>query len=1188
MVNVNGLIINKRIRWIFLIILTTLLVVVFLLTFLAVLPGGSSASVPSGQLAASQIVVGNDHSCTIANDGWVYCWGKNDYGELGDNSTNNASTPVRLQRGAIPAGATIEQLTAGDYHTCAIASDKQAYCWGGNNHGQIGDGSTTDRLVPVAVSQGALPSGSSIRDLTAGEYHTCAIASNNKAYCWGYNNDGQIGDNTTTDRSAPTAVNQGGLPSGALVNQISAGGFHTCAIASNDSWVYCWGSNVNGQLGDNTTTMRTAPELTLQGSIPAGTQIRQVSSGVSHACVVGSNNLPYCWGANDYSQLGDNTTTQRNTPVAVSQGGLPSGRMVNQIVAGGVHSCAIASDNKSYCWGLNDSGQIGDGTSTTRATPVAVSQGGLPSGVTANQIANRGGGHTCITGSDNQSYCWGYNAHGNLGNGTTANATSPVQVNPIIAPILSQSVYRLYQPSTATTPGQPLATTDTPATLDGIADPFRMRLGLTNEMRSKPMVTSIDSGAYSSCATNSDDWAYCWGEGWAGQLGNGDTVDSSMPVAISQGAIPSGATIRQLSAGLRHVCVIASDNWVYCWGENNRGQLGDNSVDRRNTPVALNRGNIPTGATIREITTGAEHTCAIASNNRAYCWGNNDDGQVGDGTNTARTTPVVVSQGAMPSGALVNQISAAKSGWHTCATSINERAYCWGNNWHGSLGNNSTTNRNTPVAVSQGAMPSGSVVRQIALGQEHTCAIASDQKAYCWGHNNEGQVGDNSSKDRSTPVAVNQGAMPSGAMVNRIAPSQYAHTCAIANDNKVYCWGRNSVGHLGDGTTVTPKRTPVAVVQGSMPSNWSAFDLTTSAVGTCMIANDSLAYCWGWNNNSQLGNGNTTNSSSPVTVLPGEMTNNTSLLSAGVLSIGIELAPKGVNPTCSSISSGWQAVTSTSDVAFGGYPPAHGSAIGGFADDPIMPTIFGFRHQTIVGQSPLSNVLSISPGQTGLWDIVLRDRSSQVSTTYCMRAVLTGGSASMVNYGVFPEITTSLGSMDVSFVDGSGNTLSGSATDTVFPSKLIMTSQQTSTAVFTNSSTKRLSVRNSQSKTGWTVSLAATGGGSAIWQSGVNNYSYNSAPTTGQLTVRMSDSSAVPEGEDPLGNLCTNTGISLSSTDTAFEAGSVNAISLMSGSPASGFNCYWRIRDIGLAQTIPASQPSGSYSLDLTATIVAN
>ena len=151
-----------------------------------------------------------------------------------------------------------------------------------------------------------------------------------------------------------------------------------------------------------------------------------------------------------------------------------------------------------------------------------------------------------------------------------------------------------------------------------------------------------------------------------------------------------------------------------------------------------------------------------------------------------------------------------------------------------------------------------------------------------------------------------------------------------------------------------------------------------------------------------------------------------------------------------------------------------------------------------------------------------------------------------------------------------------------------MTTQQTSTAVFTNTSTKRLSVRNSQSKTGWTVSLAATGGGSAIWQSGVNNYSYNSAPTTGQLTVRMSDSSAVPEGEDPLGNLCTNTGISLSSTDTAFEAGSVNAISLMSGSPASGFNCYWRIRDIGLAQTIPASQPSGSYSLDLTATIVAN
>src|SRR5690606_35865316 len=163
---------------------------------------------------------------------------------------------------------------------------------------------------------------------------------------------------------------------------------------------------------------------------------------------------------------------------------------------------------------------------------------------------------------------------------------------------------------------------------------------------------------------------YCWGEGGNGRLGNGSTTsENTSPVAVSQGNIPAGATIRQLATGHNHTCAIASDNWVYCWGQGTNGRLGNGGTSDQTKPVAVSQGNIPSGATILHVTAGASHTCVVASNNQAYCWGYGDYGRLGNGGTSDQTTPVAVSQGNIPSDATIREITAGEA--HSCVVASN-------------------------------------------------------------------------------------------------------------------------------------------------------------------------------------------------------------------------------------------------------------------------------------------------------------------------------------------------------------------------------------------------------------------------------------------------------------------------------------------------------------------------------------
>ncbi|MFO1134963.1 MAG: hypothetical protein U1E30_07250 [Rhodoblastus sp.] len=321
----------------------------------------------------------NSHACALDVDGKVQCWGLNVYGNLGDGTLTQRATPTAVLTSGALAGKTVVRIATGQTHTCAATSDGGAYCWGSNDNGQLGDGTLSNRTSPVAVSTSGALAGKKVVQIAAGGSYTCALTSEGRVYCWGYNGYGNLGDGTTTQNSAPVAVSISGVLSGKMVTQISVGMSHACALAS-DGGAYCWGYNQNGQIGDSTGLDRSTPTAVVTTGALAGKSITRIAAGVFHTCAIASDGGAYCWGYNGYAALGDGTTTQRMTPVAVSISGALAGKTVVDIAAGYIHTCAITSDGGAYCWGANNEGQLGDGSTTARVVPTAVSTTGALSG----------------------------------------------------------------------------------------------------------------------------------------------------------------------------------------------------------------------------------------------------------------------------------------------------------------------------------------------------------------------------------------------------------------------------------------------------------------------------------------------------------------------------------------------------------------------------------------------------------------------------------------------------------------------------------------------------------------------------------------------------------------------------------------------------------------------------------------
>lgn len=648
------------------------------------------------------------------------------------------------------------QVAAGDTHSCALMANGQVKCWGDNYAGQLGDGSTgVASLSPVTVKD-----LSNVVSISAASTFTCALATSGKVWCWGGNGSGQLGDGTTTDHPTPVVVN--GLDN---VAAIAAGDFHTCALTSAGK-VYCWGSNSAGQLGDGTKSGSPKPVAVADLT----EKVISISGGSQHTCAVTASGAARCWGSNQYGQLGDGATgTYSAKPVQVR--GLTAG--IASVSAGQAHTCALGASGVVFCWGSNALGRLGDGTTTNSPTPVEVKDLSLVVSLDAGR-----GGHSCARQANGDTYCWGNNRVGQLGDNTFVEKHAPTKVG-----------FRYAQ----------------------VAVGFEHTCGLTA------------SGS-----------VHCWGSNYVGQVGDGTIVKKSSPV----GVIGLSGQWFALAAGNFHTCalVLRDNGVVRCWGSNAFGQLGDGTASGHRVPAPVN--GLPEEAIA--ITAGINHTCALTKTGEVWCWGRNDSGQLGNGTKTAYSSvPVLVS-------GLTDVVSVSAGLSHTCARTKAGGVWCWGRNAEGQLGDGTNMERLVPVAVS--GLASG--VASIAAGAYHTCSLTTAGAMGCWGYNASGQLGDGTFTSRPLPGSVrglphNVGAMVAGRL----------HTCAVTTASEMLCWGDNGNGQLGVGPT---PNNPVPVQPINAPYVGLADGLWGSAASDDVwVEKYSQEGIWGWGSNGsgQLGLG---------------------------------------------------------------------------------------------------------------------------------------------------------------------------------------------------------------------------------------------------------------------------------------------------------------------------------------------
>jgi len=376
----------------------------------AALDADAGASTTAAALSA-----GGYHTCALTRAGGAACWGLNSFGQIGDGNVSvDATVPV----GVTGLSGGLAAVASGFIHSCALADAGTVKCWGDNESGQLGDGNApTDSDTPVAVSG----LSEKIVALAGGVFHTCALTEAGGVRCWGKNDHGQLGNGDLgVDSAVPVAVQ--GL--GNSVAAIAAGLYYTCA-ALRAGPVKCWGQNSQGQLGDGTFGADRDTPVTVGGL--SGDAVA-LTAGEHHTCALTENGAVECWGSNTVGQLGDDTASGGRSTTAVAVSGLSGG--VAAIAAGGYHTCAITGSGALQCWGSNLNGQIGDGTTTDRHTPVDVD--GFESGTAA---VSGGYYHTCALTGTGAARCWGRGNSAQLGNGTTADSDTPVDVLALLASV---------------------------------------------------------------------------------------------------------------------------------------------------------------------------------------------------------------------------------------------------------------------------------------------------------------------------------------------------------------------------------------------------------------------------------------------------------------------------------------------------------------------------------------------------------------------------------------------------------------------------------------------------------------------------------------------------------------------------------------------------------------------------------
>ncbi len=858
--------------------------------------------------------VSNVAGCHLDGEGDVYCAGKAEAGQLGlgYSSTGKLTVPARLR--TLPK---VVDVGAGDYHFCAATVAGDVYCWGNNDYGELG--TSGDKFWPHKVAMPATTGR--VVQVAGGQKSQCVLTELGEVWCWGHNTKGQLGRGTLDNGSAtptlvaaskavPAAVcksagycddqdpctvdtcdaktgkcahaagNDGGACGQGLVcsagackapyaTALQVGDDHGCALQT-DGRVSCWGDDAAGQLGDGTAG--TGAALATKTVVGGVAHAAQVFVGGRTSCARDIAGAVRCWGANDANQAGRGSGSAAVLPKA---GAVTVATGLTALALGGAHACGLHVSGRVACWGGGSAGQLGDGKGADSAAAVWVS--------TLERIVqvSSGPAHSCALQAGGQVWCWGQGALGQLGHGKTGVlAKAPVAVSGVSdalavavggshsCAIRAAGQVVCWGGNADSQLGRVSAATGSAGLVAGVSGATRLALGDRH-----------------SCALTKSGDVYCWGRNASGQAG---TTGAVVKMAKKVAGLPKVAAV---GAGKQHTCALSRDGGVYCWGAGGKGQLGGASAQSaspvvvkgtaaatngcasktcddgltctadtcdpfsggcRHTPradgSACNVGSVCAAgackpAFAKTLATGRYHACVIGHDSVTRCWGANDADEVSAGASAAVQPKPVAAHG-------VGEASALGLGFkYSCAANSDGSGTCWGRAESYETGRGANHSGGVPAAVSglKGATA-------VAAGRATACAVTAAGGLWCWGANGSGQVGDGSTAARKTPVQI------LGLQAVTAAASGVSHTCAVHSGGKVACWGANTHGQLGDGTTTA--RTQPTAVQGID----DAVAVTAGDSFTCAVRSGGWLSCWGRGSGGRLGHGSEQSSAAPVDV----------------------------------------------------------------------------------------------------------------------------------------------------------------------------------------------------------------------------------------------------------------------------------------------------------------------------------